>query len=171
MHKNGPVTFGSHQKRAAGISMSEDLCNRTDRYTKNECERELRLVLPPPAHYFFLQKKGGGLRHAHKEESIFRHTHTRLKIAAKIDGERIMLKASGQWAPLHVQRESPGGENEQYHFCVYENKGHGRLVCTQKTQKPLLYFRFEKSVFLCADKKSQRKVEERKEDAKEMLPG
>ena len=138
--------------------MSEDLCNRTDRYTKNECERELRLVLPPPAHYFFAKKRRRVEARTQRGEHLQAHTHTRLKIAAKIDGERIMLKASGQWAPLHVQRdrESPGGENEQYHFCVYENKGHGRLVCTQKTQKPLLYFRFEKSVFLCAKKKSEK---------------
>ena len=96
--------------------MSEDLCNRTDRYTKNECERELRL--PPPAHYIFFAKKRRRVEaRTQRGEHLQAHTHTRLKIAAKIDGERIMLKASGQWA--HVQRETfPGGENEQYHFCA-----------------------------------------------------
>ena len=43
------------------------------------------------------------------------HTHTlrhietrdRLKIAAKIDGKRIMLKASGQWRGACIQKKKP----------------------------------------------------------------
>ena len=59
------------------------------------------------------------------------HTRARdrLKIAAKIDGKRIMLKASGQWRHAYRntgrEREAEtaktlawGDKNEQYHFCV-----------------------------------------------------
>ena len=49
------------------------------------------------------RKKRGWKRHTHTLRHI--ETRDRLKIAAKIDGKRIMLKASGQWR--HAYRNQP----------------------------------------------------------------
>ena len=73
------------------------------------------------------RKKRGWKRHTHTLRHI--ETRDRLKIAAKIDGKRIMLKASGQWR--HAYRNQPTAldrernekkekEKNNIHFCANE---------------------------------------------------
>ena len=76
------------------------------------------------------RKKRGWKRHTHTLRHI--ETRDRLKIAAKIDGKRIMLKASGQWRHAYRNQRNSLRDRERnekketkqkknnIHFCANE---------------------------------------------------